>query len=74
MFKITLAMARESYGIALGVAAMRLGVEQIIYRANEINPGQAQLSVISKMAKLLNVPLSIIYPGCESDYINRVRT
>jgi len=74
LFKITLSMAREAYGISVSVAALRLGMEILAYRSFEINPGQAPLSVIARMAKLFNVPLSIIYPGHEADYINRKRT
>jgi len=74
MLKITLSMAREAYGVTLGVAALRLGMEKLDYRSCEVNPGQSQLSAISRIANLFNVPLSIIYPGHEADYINRKRT
>jgi len=71
MFKITLSMARETHGVTLGVAALRLGMERLAYRTCEINPGQAPLSVIARIANLFNVPLSIIYHGHEDDYANR---
>jgi len=74
MFKITLSMAREAYGVTPGVAALRLGMEKLAYMTCEVNPGQSQLSAISRIANLFNVPLSIIYTGHEADYINRKRT
>ena len=44
------------------------GITVSDYKVIESNPGQAQLSLITKMSNLLGVPLNIIFPGTENDF------
>ncbi len=70
MYKVTLRSVREARGYTRGAVAAQLGIPKSVYSSYEVNPGDAQLSIMLKITSLLKIPMIAIYPGHEDDCTN----